>query len=142
MRGHGFGIDGSQEVVIDNWILGPLLLPPLHEVQQDVRGDGALDLAVDVVPGLPRADMLGCLALGIGVTEVTQMLLLQCREQLELRGVITSSGEVKTANKGDQSPTSILSVGIFRVTDDSLLVVGVCSGGEDVLEVICHFLGA
>ena len=70
------------------------------------------------------------------------MFLLQCREQLKLRGVITTSCEVKTSDKGNKSPASILAIGIIRVTDDGLLMVSVGSRGEDMLEMICHLLGA
>ena len=53
------------------------------EVEEDVVCDGALDAAVDVPPRLPRA-LLGGHRRGVGVAEVTVVLVQQGLEQLVL----------------------------------------------------------
>ena len=94
--GDGVGVDDTLVDVGGRPLLAGLLHPPLDEVLQHVPGHGALDAAVDVVPGLPRPDV-GRRRLGVRVAKVAVVVRLEGGEDVVLGVVVPAASQVQAA---------------------------------------------
>ncbi|CAL4895470.1 unnamed protein product [Urochloa decumbens] len=120
---------------LDEEVLAALLAPPLLEVVEHVPRHGALEAAVDVVPGLPRPALGDRRRREVWLVEVVVVRAAQRPEQRVARRVVAAVAQVEPAHEAHDPapPAALLSARHAVVDDDDLLVVGEHGGDLEVL---------
>ena len=102
-------------------VLAALLPPPLLEVVQHVPCRWAFDLAVDVVPWLPRPAIVDGRAGDVVLVEIVGVRRVERAEQGVGLRVVAAVGEVDAADEADDAAEAAGT--LVGVHDDGLLVV-------------------